>query len=155
MLGISNGLDKFDSKIAEWNDSYLEIERLEGDPDGMLKFWGRKNLETWAQMKALSSTLAIEAMRENLGDSYEEHVMKNRPGHIWLNQLGLSFLGEFQVNQDEAIRRLSYFLSKQGEQIDSQVGSQIDSRINSVKEELREIQNKLQSLMQGSREDSH
>ncbi len=139
LLGISNDWDKVDSKIAEWNDSYLEIEHIEGDPDGMLKFWGRKNLETWAQMKALSSTLAIEAMRENLGDSYQEHVMNNRPGHIWLNQLGLDFLEEFQVNQNEATGRLTDFLSIQKEQI------------NSLRAESREIKHALQGFMQGGR----
>ena len=143
LLGISNGLDKVDSKIAEWDDHFLEIDHLEGDPDGMLKFWGRKNLETWAQMKALSSTLAIEAMKENLGISYNEHVMENRPGHIWLNQLGLDFLEEFQVNQNEAAGRLSDFLSIQKEQV------------HSLKGELQEIKHALQGFMQGSMEDNH
>lgn len=142
LLGISNDLDRVDSKIAEWNDSYVEIEHIEGDPDGMLKYWGGKNLETWAQMKALSSTLAIEAMQENLGDSYDEHVRKNRPGHIWLNQLGLDFLGEFQVNQNEATGRLCQFLSTQRQLIYSMQG------------ELREIKLALQSFMPGSKDDN-
>lgn len=67
-------------------------------PDAMADFWG-DNLETFARLKALSSTLAIDAMKENLGKNYQWHKNQNRPGHIWSNQLGCDYMEESQIYQ--------------------------------------------------------
>lgn len=52
-----------------------------------------------AKMKDLSSTLAIEAFKENLGKDCINHRFMNRLGHIWSNQLGCDLLNEAYVYQ--------------------------------------------------------
>lgn len=67
-------------------------------PERMERFWG-DHLEEWLRAKALLSSLAVAAIREELGESYAWHWRQNRPGHVWANQLGLTYMDEAGVYQ--------------------------------------------------------
>lgn len=81
-------------------------------PNGMKNWWGKNHMETFARLKDLSSTLAIEAIKGNLGESYNEHRISNRPSHIWLNQLGCDHLDEAEVYFSMAASYLSSHLKQ-------------------------------------------
>ncbi|MFC7177709.1 hypothetical protein [Halosegnis marinus] len=75
------------------------------DPERFRGFWGGE-LETWLAARAHLSTLAVAAVEERLGESYEWHRRQNRPGHVWANQLGLTYMDEAAAYQRLA---LGYF----------------------------------------------
>ena len=75
------------------------------DPERFRGFWG-DHLDTWFETKAGLSSLAVAAIEEELGESYSWHRNQNRPGHIWANQLGLTYMDEASVYQSLA---LGYF----------------------------------------------
>lgn len=68
------------------------------EPERMERFWG-DHLETWLETKARLSSLAVAAIRGELGESYGWHWRQNRPGHVWANQLGLTYMDEAGVYQ--------------------------------------------------------
>jgi hypothetical protein len=56
-------------------------------------FWGDE-LDTWLAARARLSTLAVAAIEGQLRESYAWHRRQNRPGHVWANQLGLTYMDE-------------------------------------------------------------
>lgn len=68
------------------------------EPERFRRFWG-DHLDTWLETKAGLSSLAVAAVEEELGESYEWHRRQNRPGHIWANQLGLTYMDEAATYQ--------------------------------------------------------
>jgi hypothetical protein len=75
------------------------------DPVRFRGFWGEE-LDTWLAARARLSTLAVAAVEERLGESYAWHRRQNRPGHVWANQLGLTYMDEAAAYQRLA---LGYF----------------------------------------------
>lgn len=75
------------------------------DPARFRRFWG-DHLDTWFRTKAGLSSLAVAAIREDLGESYAWHREQNRPGHIWANQLAMTYMDEAAAYQSLA---LGYF----------------------------------------------
>ena len=67
-------------------DVGFEAERLR-------RFWG-EHLDEWAVAKAALSDLAVAAVADDLGESFAFHRTVNRPGHVWANMLGLTYLDE-------------------------------------------------------------
>jgi hypothetical protein len=68
-----------------------DLDRAEG-------FWG-EHLDTWLTAGAALSTLAVAAVRDELGEGLGWHAGQNRPGHVWANQLGLTYMDEGAVYQ--------------------------------------------------------
>ncbi|MFB6117705.1 hypothetical protein [Halosegnis sp.] len=66
------------------------------EPDRYRGFWG-EHLDTWLAARARLSTLAVAAIEGELGESYGWHRRQNRPGHVWANQLGLTYMDEAAV----------------------------------------------------------
>lgn len=77
------------------------------DPDRFRRFWG-DHLDEWLVVKAGLSSLAVAAIEEDLGESYAWHRRQNRPGHVWANQLGLTYMDEASVYQSLAIGYLDH-----------------------------------------------
>jgi hypothetical protein len=75
------------------------------DPARFRGFWGG-TLDIWLEARARLSTLAVAAIEEQLGESYAWHRRQNRPGHVWANQLGLTYMDEAAAYQRLA---LGYF----------------------------------------------
>ena len=75
-------------------------------------FWGTDELETKVVRVVAGTetpTTAADAVREQfnqLGESYAWHRRQNRPGHVWANQLGLTYMDEAAAYQRLA---LGYF----------------------------------------------
>lgn len=97
-----------------------------GPPKKMIEFWGDESSDKFAKLRSLSSQLAIEAMRgeleesNGLGKSRVWHVKENRPGHVWLNQLGFGNLQEAIICQRFSYLRLMQ-LNKQMDEDFSQI----------------------------------
>ncbi|SHH57505.1 hypothetical protein [Halobaculum gomorrense] len=70
-------------------DLAYDAERLRG-------YWG-DHLDLWVEAKSRLSTLAVAAVEGGLGESYAFHRTVNRPGHVWANMLGCSYLAEAGV----------------------------------------------------------
>jgi len=70
-------------------DPAYDAERLRG-------YWGEQ-LDLWVEAKSRLSTLAVAAIDGSLGESYAFHRTVNRPGHVWANMLGCSYLAEAGV----------------------------------------------------------
>lgn len=70
-------------------DLTYDAERLRG-------YWGEQ-LDLWVEAKSRLSTLAVDAIEGSLGESYAFHRTVNRPGHVWANMLGCSYLAEAGV----------------------------------------------------------
>ena len=69
------------------------------------RFWGELE-ETWLRATDALSSLAVGAVEGRLGEPLAWHVDQNRPGHLWANQLGLTYMDEAAVYQRLA---LGYF----------------------------------------------
>ncbi|WP_313695529.1 hypothetical protein [Halorarum halobium] len=67
-------------------DTSFAAERLH-------RFWG-EHLDQWAVAKAALSDLAVAAIADDLGESFAFHRTVNRPGHVWANMLGCTYLDE-------------------------------------------------------------
>ena len=67
-------------------DTDFEAERLR-------RFWGAR-LDDWTAAKATLSSLAVAAIEDELGESFAFHRTVNRPGHVWANMLGCTYLDE-------------------------------------------------------------
>ncbi|UIO98750.1 hypothetical protein Hbl1158_09365 [Halobaculum sp. CBA1158] len=70
-------------------DTAYDAERLRG-------YWGDR-LDTWVEAKSRLSSLAVDAIEGELGEPYAFHRTVNRPGHVWANMLGCSYLAEAGV----------------------------------------------------------
>ncbi|MFC7095971.1 hypothetical protein [Halobaculum marinum] len=81
----ARGLDALDYDI----DVAYDADRLRG-------YWG-DHLDLWTAAKSRLSTLAVAAVEGGLGESYAFHRTVNRPGHVWANMLGCSYLTEAGV----------------------------------------------------------
>ena len=81
----AHGLDALDYDI----DVAYDADRLRG-------YWGEQ-LDLWTEAKSRLSTLAVAAVEGDLGESYAFHRTVNRPGHVWANMLGCSYLAEAGV----------------------------------------------------------
>lgn len=81
----ANGVDadRYDVDLA------YDAERLRG-------YWG-DHLDLWVEAKSRMSTLAVAAIEGGLGQPYAFHRTVNRPGHVWANMLGCSYLAEAGV----------------------------------------------------------
>lgn len=75
------------------------------DPERLRGFWG-ESVDAWLDVRAGLSSLAVDAIEGRLGESYAWHREQNRPGHVWANQLGLTYMDEAAVYQQLA---LGYF----------------------------------------------
>lgn len=80
------------------------------DPARFRRFWG-DHLDEWLSVKAGLSSLAVAAVGEELGESYAWHRRQNRPGHVWANQLALTYMDEAAVYQSLAIGYLDHVSS--------------------------------------------
>ena len=70
-------------------DLAYDAERLRG-------YWG-DHLDRWVEAKSRLSTLAVATVEGGLGQPYAFHRTVNRPGHVWANMLGCSYLSEAGV----------------------------------------------------------
>jgi len=75
------------------------------DPERFRGFWGA-SVDAWLEVRAGLSSLAVAAIEGRLGESYAWHREQNRPGHVWANQLGLTYMDEAAAYQQLA---LGYF----------------------------------------------
>lgn len=66
------------------------------DPERFRAFWG-ESLDTWLEVRARLSTLSVAAIEDGLGEPLAWHARQNRPGHVWANQLGLTYMDEASV----------------------------------------------------------
>ncbi|MDZ7745719.1 MAG: hypothetical protein U5K28_04050 [Halobacteriales archaeon] len=66
------------------------------DPERFRAFWG-DNLDTWLEARARLSSLSVAAIEGELGEPLAWHAHQNRPGHVWSNQLGLTYMDEASV----------------------------------------------------------
>jgi hypothetical protein len=78
---------------------------LEDEDTRRERFWGEYET-TWLIASDALSDLAVAAIEGELGESLDWHVGSNRPGHVWANQLGLTYMDEAAVYQQLA---LGYF----------------------------------------------
>ncbi len=101
-------------------------------PQRMKEFWGKENMSIFAQMKDLSSTLAIEAFKGNLGEDHRSHLSMNRLGHIWSNQLGCDLLNEAYLYQGLARGYLDEVIKNQ------QPESSIRNQLGKIEKEMDE-----------------
>ncbi|WP_435129275.1 hypothetical protein [Halobaculum sp. D14] len=63
------------------------------DAERLRRFWGDR-VDDWTAAKAALSGLAVDAVEGQLGESYAFHRTVNRPGHVWANMLGCTYLDE-------------------------------------------------------------
>jgi hypothetical protein len=78
---------------------------LEDEDTRREQFWGEYET-TWLIASDALSDLAVAAIEGELRESLDWHVGANRPGHVWANQLGLTYMDEAAVYQRLA---LGYF----------------------------------------------
>jgi len=71
------------------------------------RFWGEYET-TWLIASDALSDLAVAAIEGELGESLDWHVGQNRPGHVWANQLGLTYMDEAAVYQRLALGYLEH-----------------------------------------------
>jgi hypothetical protein len=89
---------------------------VSADSERAERFWG-EHLGTWLEASSRLSTLSVAAIEGELGESLRWHVTQNRPGHVWANQLGLTFMDEAAVYQRLALGYLEHAASgTEGEQ---------------------------------------
>ena len=114
VIRVVAGADDPDTAATHVREAYDEFGFEEGtefrveapfDPERFRGFWGA-SVDTWLEVRAGLSSLAVEAIEERLGESYAWHREQNRPGHVWANQLGLTYMDEAAAYQRLA---LGYF----------------------------------------------
>lgn len=112
VVRVVAGTDDPETAAERVREAFADFEegteyRVEApyDPERFRGFWGAE-LGTWLEARARLSTLAVAAMEEQLGEEYAWHRRQNRPGHVWANQLGLTYMDEAAAYQRLA---LGYF----------------------------------------------
>lgn len=110
-IRVVAGTEDPESAAGHVRDAYEEFDFEEGtefrveapfDPDRFRGFWGA-SVDTWLEVRAGLSSLAVDAIEDRLGESYAWHREQNRPGHVWANQLGLTYMDEAAVYQQLAV----------------------------------------------------
>ncbi|RNJ26234.1 hypothetical protein [Halosegnis longus] len=81
--------------LTSYDSEHYRIEAPH-EPERFRAFWG-DGLDTWLEARARLSSLSVAAIEEELGKPLAWHARQNRPGHIWANQLGLTYMDEASV----------------------------------------------------------
>ncbi len=130
------------SKLREILEDFEEKTHYDfkvGPPKNMMEYWGEENSEKFAKLRSLSSDLAIESMKgeveegSGLGKPRSWHVKENRPGHVWLNQLGFDNLQEAVICQRFSLLRLMQLNEQMEEDFDQIIENQKNLLKNLVK----------------------
>ncbi|MFC7136995.1 hypothetical protein [Halobaculum litoreum] len=93
---VAAGADVADALEARGLDALGYDIDLAYDADRLRGYWG-DHLAAWCEAKARLSSLAVAAVEGGLGEPYAFHRTVNRPGHVWANMLGCSYLAEAGV----------------------------------------------------------
>ncbi|QZP38050.1 hypothetical protein [Halobaculum magnesiiphilum] len=114
-------------------DLAYDAERLRG-------YWGG-SLDTWVEAKSRLSTLAVAAIEGELGGSYAFHRTVNRPGHVWANMLGCSYLAEAGVYTALARGYLRQLNLGEGPQSDAvrEAMAALDAAADHLPDPMREL----------------
>ncbi|MFC6785675.1 hypothetical protein ACFQFH_07100 [Halobaculum halobium] len=122
----------------------VEEERFDVDPaydaERLRGYWG-EHLELWVEAKSRLSTLAVAAVEGGLGESYAFHRTVNRPGHVWANMLGCSYLAEAGVYTALARGYLRQLNLGEGPQSDAvrEAMAALDAASDHLPDPMREV----------------
>lgn len=134
------GADVADALEARGLDALGYDIDLAYDADRLRGYWGER-LELWVEAKSRLSTLAVAAVEGGLGEPYAFHRTVNRPGHVWANMLGCSYLAEAGVYTALARGYLRMLNLGEGPQSDSvrEAMAALDEAAGHLPDPMREL----------------